>query len=76
MSAQKPELFKQKFISNQKAHSRGKMIWESAPESILIIRKLDLSTTQPFIQVNSPKSIETKIHLRAEISHWKAQINF
>ena len=27
------------------------MIWESPPESILIIRKLDYDTTGPFIEV-------------------------
>ena len=35
------------------AHSRGRMIWESPPESILIIRKLDYDTTQPFIEVST-----------------------
>merc|ERR1719394_1286255 len=48
---------------NVQAHSRGKMIWESAPESILIIRKLDLSTTQPFIQLAKWLINEKKMHV-------------
>ena len=38
------------------AHSRGKMIWESSPESILIIRKLDYDTTEPFIEVRGTQT--------------------
>merc|ERR1719394_588715 len=51
---------------NVQAHSRGKMIWESPPESILIIRKLDLSTTQPFIQLAKWLINEKKMNVFVE----------
>jgi len=48
------------------AHSRGRMIWESPPESILIIRKLDYDTTQPFIELAKWLINEKKMNVFVE----------
>jgi hypothetical protein len=45
---------------------KGNMVWEQPPESVLIIRKLDVDTVTPFIELASWLLYEKKMQVYVE----------